>query len=1210
MRLAAFVPQDRRRALAQGADLPARTRGAALFVDLAGFTALTESLAEWYGVLRGAEELSRVLAAVYEDLIGAVDASGGSVIGFSGDAITCWFEGDDGATALHTAHAMQRSMAAGAGIALQGGRRARLGVKAAVAVGPVRRMVVGDPEIQRIDVIAGRTLEALAAAEHAAATGEVVLALTDGAPRIDVAEVREVDGAGIRVGVVAPVGASVVPPPAAAPAVLDDAQAAPWVLGSLRDRILRSADSYLAGFRPAAALFQSFRGIDFDEDPAAAEKLDAYVCGVQRVVTRAGGTLVQLTIGDKGSYLYAAFGAPTAHDDDAARAVAVAQELARPAQPFITEVRTGVTFGQMFTGTYGSQGRCTYGVLGPRTNLAARLMGKAAPGEVLCNDDVARHAARAWRFERRGEVAVKGVATPVPVFVPLGTTSGAHGAFADPIGRVAERQVLDEALREALAGRTRWSGLLGDAGSGKSRLLAYAAARAEAEGARVLSGVGQLVARTSAYRPWREVLRSLLDLPAEADQRTLQAALERFDPTLAPRAELLTDVLWPERVRSELQGGERKPLVIGAVTALLRSALQRDPLVIVLDDLQWFDGLSIEVVEALRAVLDDAGRGLWVLLGARPDETGAAPDGVPSDAIVLGPMADAEVLGLAAQYLGVRDHDLPAPVATLVRDRAAGNPLLVEVLLDDMLERGTIRVLEGADGAKCVLDSADAGNEIPATAQGLVLSRLDRLPPEAQLTLKTSAVIGKNFTLPPLSETLQDVAAYDARQTETEVGVLNQRGFVDPDAAVAHYHFRQALTHEVAYASLLFAQRQELHRKLAEWYLARPDPDTARVAYHAYHAAIGSVDADLLDRAGDALQRHADHLFGLGSYRDVADTCRLALHLLPDEPDWQHRRARLQVRLGVVSESLSAYEDATASLEAGLRAARAADASEVVTDALNALCLVATRRGDFAGAERYAREALAAAESAGFAAGRARARSRLGILAMYRGDLDVAATEYQAALDLAEVANDTVTLASCLSNLALVRIYQDRPHDARPLLEQAMEVARQLDNRHLRARFVTNLGLADEKAGDLPAADTHYREGLATFEDLGARQEATVNVLNLGEIAMRRGEPEMARASYRRALHESLAVGALPVALSAVGGLAWAAARTGSPERAVELLGLVTSHPARDTEVEQHAAMVAKELDGALTTEARAAAHDRGRAIPLEEIARQEPHVG
>lgn len=1209
MRLEAFVPQDRRLALAGGAALPDRAVGAAMFVDLAGFTALTERLAETFGALQGAEELSGLLASVYEDLIGEVASFGGSVIGFAGDAITCWFDGDDGTTAVAAALALQGAMAAREHH-LPDGTPARLGVKAAVAVGPVRRFVVGDPDVQRFDVVAGGTLEALAAAEHLARTGETVIVLGDATPAFDVHEIRNPAGGGPAVGVLArqptepgrrDLGANALP-------ALPDEVVAPWVLASLRDHLRRGGDAYLAGFRPAAALFQSFHGIEYDHDPEAGTKLDAYVRWIQGVVTRAGGTLVQLTIGDKGSYLYAAFGAPNAHDDDAARAVAVAQQIAQPPLPFITDVRTGVTFGQMFAGTYGSESRCTYGVLGPRTNLAARLMSEAAPGEILCNEDVVRHASRSWRFEPRGDVVVKGVATPVATFVPVGERSRHPTARGDLVGRNLERQRLDEGLDAALEGASRVLAIVGEAGSGKSRLLAHLAERAEARGVTIAVGSTQIVARGTAYQPWRSVLRSLLGLPQEAEPGDLAPALARLDPGLTARAELLADVLWPELVRAERSGAERKPLVIGAVLALLRAAVRRGPLLLALDDLQWFDGLSLETLAAAQRELVPEDGGLLFALAARPsDATGQGSEVLPADALMLGPMAPSELRELAAGYLGVDPDRVPSALVQLLGERTDGNPFVVEASLDDMLERGTVHIVETGSPARrsLIFDTEAATKTVPTTVQGLVLSRLDRLAPPTQLTLKTAAVIGREFRFPPLDDTLRTVAAFDGKAVQDEVDGLAARGMVDPVTLERVYRFRQALTAEVAYESLLYAQRRALHRHLAAWYRSRTPVDLSQVAHHAYYAAARSNDEQLLEQAATDLLAVADHQLTMGGYRDVVATCRRALTLLPDAPAWRSKRASLRVRMGVVHEHLSAYDEAQACLEAALADARAVPAPETVTDALNALCMVATRRGDLRGAEVYAREAVHEAEKAGYRAGTARARSRLGILAAYRGDHERAAEEYQAALTLASELEDLVNMASSLSNLGLVRIYQERPAEARPLLEEAMAVAERLENRHLWARFVTNLGLADEHLGELGNAEEHYHSGLRIFEELGARQEAIVNVLNLGDIAMRRGDPDKARASYVRALSEGLALGAVPVALSAVGGLAWAAARSGEPERAAELLGLTLEHPARDSEVERHGAMVLEELEQHLTPEALAQARERGRATTLEDVARR-----
>ena len=191
----AFIPEDRRRALASHRTLPAHTYGSALFADISGFTPLTEALARQLGQRRGAEVLTQQLNQVYSALISAVEAANGSVIGFSGDAITCWFDESEteeltsqntsqntnqenrlaARAAVACAFAMQRAMAHFAELTLPGGVRARLGLKTAIVTGAASRLLVGEPGIQLIDVLAGSTLDALADAEHSAQQGDVVV---------------------------------------------------------------------------------------------------------------------------------------------------------------------------------------------------------------------------------------------------------------------------------------------------------------------------------------------------------------------------------------------------------------------------------------------------------------------------------------------------------------------------------------------------------------------------------------------------------------------------------------------------------------------------------------------------------------------------------------------------------------------------------------------------------------------------------------------------------------------------------------------------------------------------------------------------------------------------------------------------------------------------------------------------------------------------
>jgi adenylate cyclase len=375
----AYIPIDRRHALVRGEPLPERAEGAALFADISGFTPLTEALALELGPRRGAEELTVHLNQVYDALIAELERYGGSVIGFSGDAITCWLDGDDGRRATAAALAMQGAMQQFHQVRTHSGRVVSLGMKAAVATGPVRRFVVGDPKYCLVDTMAGTTLERMAAGEHHAERGDVVV---DDVTAANLGDALAIAGwrveaeTGRRFAAVSGLELAVPesPWPELGAEALRGETASSWVLPPVYERLNAGLGEFLAELRPACALFCRFTGIDYDRDPEAPQKLDRFIREVERILARFDGSLIQLTIGEKGSYFYAAFGAPIAHEDDAERACAAALALLELATtlPDIDPLQVGVTTGRMRTGAYGSRTRRTYGVLGDAVNRGGR----------------------------------------------------------------------------------------------------------------------------------------------------------------------------------------------------------------------------------------------------------------------------------------------------------------------------------------------------------------------------------------------------------------------------------------------------------------------------------------------------------------------------------------------------------------------------------------------------------------------------------------------------------------------------------------------------------------------------------------------------------------------------------------------------------------------------------------------------------------------
>ena len=255
---------DRRQALAKGLSLPDRADGAALFADISGFTVLTEALARDLGPQRGAEELTIHLSNVYDALICELDRYGGSVIGFAGDAITCWLDGDDGLRATACALDMHRVMERFSAVTIPSGGVVSLGMKVAVAMGSARRFLIGDPQVQVRDVLAGSILDRLASAEHEARRGETLLDPITAEHLASQVQIREwrTSAEGERFGVAGRLLAPARPVPwnAAAAGNLDDQTVRPFLLPPVYERLRSGQGDFLAELRPGGRALPAIRG--------------------------------------------------------------------------------------------------------------------------------------------------------------------------------------------------------------------------------------------------------------------------------------------------------------------------------------------------------------------------------------------------------------------------------------------------------------------------------------------------------------------------------------------------------------------------------------------------------------------------------------------------------------------------------------------------------------------------------------------------------------------------------------------------------------------------------------------------------------------------------------------------------------------------------------------------------------------------------------
>lgn len=1162
----AYMPMDRRQGFAANEVLPDRSKGAALFVDISGFTLLTANLLQALGPQRGAEEVLGKINPVYKALIGRLHQYRGSVISFAGDAITCWLDGDDGRRAVACALDMQQLMAGLSPAPAVDSAEESMAIKAAVAAGEGRRFLVGSPSIQMIDVLAGGALDRMAAAEKEARKGEVIVGeevIKVLGQKARVAAWREHEATGQLFAVVDKLDAAIkITPWAVLPEnALSQSQVKTWLLPPVYERLQNNLP-FLSELRPAVALFLRFEGLDYDDDEAAGDKLNAYVCWVQAVLARYEAFVLQLTTGDKGSYLYAAFGAPLSHDDDPQRAVMAALELrSLPARlDFITAVQIGVSQGRMRVGAYGSESRRTYGVIGNETNVAARLMSRAEPGQILLSKHVANAVGQNVRFRSLGNFHVAGLPEPLPVFEALGKrAAAAQRPFPPLVGREDVFAQLQRYLSAAGTGRGQIVRLQGPAGIGKSRLAAEFCQHAQSQDWQTAVGAADGMIQTAPYQPWRQLLRDLLGLGAVSaggretavsateQIEQLAALLEAHNPDWLLRLPLLGNLLgWSipdNETTAVLDPQSRQEMLFGLVVEIIQTWAQTRPLLLLLEDVHWLDESSAALTLALARAIHTAP--VLLLLTQRfPTSTGETIlpdlDRLPTHhRLSLHDLSPADTAALLRQRL--RGPISPLALA-LILAQAQGNPFFIGELADalretEQLERredgawvlssslfNSLRdagCLTQADGAWQLAEKALlTAVPLPDTVHRTVLARLDHLPGGQRTTLKIASVIGRTFDLTLLADAHPERPSVATLQQAIQA--LIERDFIYAESSQrSTYAFKHNITHEVTYDTLLFKQRRQLHRAVAGWFertlgdeslvqltLDSPlSPHYPVLVHHWRHAENWERECVYAGLAGEqAAAQYANE--------EAARYLSRALALIAEgDGDGRYKllsaREAVYDRLGLreaQEKELADLAALTASLDDHAKQAqvnlRRAFYARAISQHPQALALI--------------EQAIAFAKSAEDITVEIQSYQLWGSILWQQGEYRLARLKQEQALNLAQTTGDQAQAAQSLYNLGVVYYHEANFVTAQANFQEAQDIYQELDNQRGLVSCLIMSGSIKNRAGQYTAAQEKYERALTLCRAIGWRPGETFILSNLGNNYFDLGDYETAQRRHEQ----------------------------------------------------------------------------------------------
>ncbi len=636
----------------------------------------------------------------------------------------------------------------------------------------------------------------------------------------------------------------------------------------IAEKILNSRSALEGERKQVTVLFADLKSsleLLVDRELEEAPKLlDPVLERMIEAVHRYEGTVNQIL----GDGIMALFGAPLAHEDHAVRACYAAlrmQELVkkyaeevRRSHGMTVRIRIGVNSGEVLVRAIGNDLRMDYTAVGQTTHLAGRMEQLADPGGILISPATLDLAAGYVEVRPLGPIAVKGLPEPVEVYELTGAgiarsrlQATASRGLTPFVGRDPEFAQLIRAQQQALDGHGQVVAIVGEAGVGKSRLFHEFTHSHHVQGWLVLEASAVSHGKTISYLPVIDLLKGYCKLDERDDHRALRekitGKLFTLDEALKPLLPAflgLLDVPVDDPQWKALDPAQRRHQTLDANKRLLLREAQSQPVVVVFEDLHWVDSETQALLDSLVASLPAAR--LLMLINYRPEYQHTWSSKTYYTQLRLDALPAESAHELLEGLLG-GDPSL-APLKALLTETTSGNPLFLEESVRTLVET---RALSGARGAYRLVQPVEA-IQVPATVQSILASRIDRLPLEEKRLLQSAAVIGKDVPF-GLLEGIADLPEEDLRRG---LAHLQSAEFLYETSLFPEleHTFKHALTHDVAYGSLLHDRRRDLHARVVQTietlYRDRLNEQIERLAHHAFRGEAWEKAVGYLRQAG------------------------------------------------------------------------------------------------------------------------------------------------------------------------------------------------------------------------------------------------------------------------------------------------------------------------------------------------------------------------
>jgi len=887
----------------------------------------------------------------------------------------------------------------------------------------------------------------------------------------------------------------------------------PYVPKAVTSRILEGKGSLPSERSEATIIFIDIRGFtklaDQLDPEKATEIINNIFAPIVGIIEKYGGSTNKFL----GDGLMAVFGTPFSHEDDPERAARASIEITKSIEENgkikignkvkSLKARIGINTGVCISGEIGSALRKEFTVIGDTVNLASRLQANATPGRILIGEKTFQRIKDNFMTSPPRKLKIKGKKDLVLVYTLKGEKKkisfleqkkDSHSPF---MGREKELKNLKETLKKSYQSKGQAVEISGELGIGKSRLILELTKDSFAKEFNILSSHCSSWEESKPYAPLKEIFTKIFGIKFDDNSKEIEKKIENklkeIDSSLLFASSYFSRLL-SSKIKSleeiMVQSKEESNLFIRVVKKLLFSFSSQKPLLIIIEDVQWIDDASTEFLIQCSKELKTYPV-MFICSFREPLKKKLYIAGAKR--IILSPLKNAETDKLI-KYL-IKENDIYKLMKDKIIITANGNPLFIEEIIRGIEEKKLSADKDKPDNYAEIFENF----QIPDTVQSIARARIDLLPVGLKEILYQASVLGRYIEITLLQKitNLKDEGLLEA------IKKLQKHEFVEEVKAVPqlqrYFAFTHSLIQEIAYNSLLFKTRRNLHNRIGlvmeDMYLSKIDEKVEEIAHHFKNSDDKIKAVFYLNKAGDKAQSLYAFKNAINYYRDSIKI----LELTELEKEQLTQLSEIYNKLAFSQSIIGERKDAEINLTKALKYSKKNGDKDNESLVLMGMGNLYGDIGKWDKAIEYFKNSLLISEEINNLRRKARIIKSIGLAYLFRGDTEKGYKYLKDSLKICEEIKAEALLAMVLNNMG---IYYDMVGEWKKAIEvykKSLSISKKYNNVIEMSNIMGNIGIVYSTLNNSNSAISNYKKSIILSERIGDIYNQGINFVHLGE---------------------------------------------------------------------------------------------------------------